>query len=727
LHARPGHSFRRIDASLRAGASISGVVRGRRSGQPLAHVCVVATGTGPMNQIQMEATTGANGTYRIEDLGTGRYRVEFDGSCDPTGNYLGGRYPRAVAVTDGKTTTGINIELDQGAAIGGVVTSQASGARLAGVCVEMIRGSTAYIGDTGRNGRYSFGNLDAGRYLVSFNGGCGSTGSYAPQFYDGQSNGSGATPVTVPAGTVRTDIDAAMLPGATVTGRVTSSAGAGLANVCVVVVSRNYAGGLGQGPAAGLGLQDQAAESAGLAVAVTSRAGRYRAGNMTPGQYAAEFLPGCVSGHPHYGSQDFAPRGHRGTSWIWAGGGTVAAGVNTVLRPAGSIAGMITGVRGRRLSGICALAIDPAVQGPVSLAPEVTSGGVSRHGTYRITGLAAGRYRVAFDPCLGQSYALQWYRRQYRESAAARVPVRTGRVTRGINGVLLRGGTLTGRIVSGLTGRGASGVCVFVTGEAGQEVAGGGTFGGRYRIPNVPPGRWNLEPVPCVGSSPLAGIVYHAVRVTNGATHAVATIRLPEAGRLAGTVLGGSPATAQPGICVEATPVAGDGQPGTAVTGPGGRYALGALAQGRYRVLFTPECLAGTATLVPQWFSGRPTAATATLVRVAAGHTAGGIGARLAADGGIEGTVTAGGRAATGVCVSAFTAGRPVPTALAITRAGGRYELDGLAPGSYQVEFTAGCGDSGYPAQWYQGAKTRGGAKAVSVTAGSVTTGITEG
>ncbi|MGH3394267.1 MAG: hypothetical protein ACRDPO_06200, partial [Streptosporangiaceae bacterium] len=141
----------------------------------------------------------------------------------------------------------------------------------------------------------------------------------------------------------------------------------------------------------------------------------------------------------------------------------------------------------------------------------------------------------------------------------------------------------------------------------------------------------------------------------------------------------------------------------------------------------TPECLVGTAALTPQWFGGQPSAAQATPVPVRAGRTTPGIGVRLAADGGIAGTVSTGASADVGVCVGAFAPGRPVPTALAITAAGGRYELDGLAAGRYQVEFTAGCGDAGYATRWYQGVTSRSGARPVIVTAGSVTTGIDQG
>jgi len=722
LHARRGRRFRGIDASLRPGASISGVVRARRSGQPLSHICVVATGLRPMGGVQAQATTRADGSYLIKNLGTGKYQVRFNASCDRTGNYLGAGYRRPVAVTDGKTTTKINGELTQGGSISGVVTSHATGARLAGVCVDMTRGSNDFGAATNKAGGYSFGHLRPGRYSVSFTGGCGSRGSYAPQSYDGQANAEGATPITIGPGQVRTGIDAAMLPGATVTGRVTGRAGAGVPGICVALISRNYAGGLGRSFVANLDLDLLQVDLAVPPVTITGHVGRYRLANLVPGQYAAEFITGCGRGTARYGSQVFAPQGRGGGDWVWAGGGTVTAGVGVALRPAGSITGVVTGQRGRRLSRTCVLAIDRAAQGPLSATPLP---GLSRRGVYRIGGLAAGRYKVVFLPCGRPVYAEQWYRRRSSAAGATPVPVRAGHVTRGINAALIRGGTLVGRVVSARTGRPAGEMCVFV----GTPVGGtlnpalelGSTLGltgpnGRYQIPDVPPGRWDLTPAPCLAPSPLAGIVYHGVRVRNGVTHTVATIRLPQAGGLAGTALGGSPATAEPGICVEATPVGGDGQPGTSVTGLGGRYTLTGLAPGRYRVLFTPDCVLGTAAVTP----------TVTSARVVAGRVTAGVGARLAADGGVAGTVSAGGRAAVGVCVGAFAPGGAAPTALAVTGAGGRYELDGLAAGRYQVEFTSGCGDSAYRAQWFDGATTRRGARPVTVAAGSLTSGINE-
>lgn len=65
--------------------------------------------------------------------------------------------------------------------------------------------------------------------------------------------------------------------------------------------------------------------------------------------------------------------------------------------------------------------------------------------------------------------------------------------------------------------------------------------------------------------------------------------------------------------------------------------------------------------------------------------------------------------------------GQPV---VAVTGATGAYQMAGLVPGRYLIEFAAGCGDGGYVTQWYDGASSRSGATPVSVAGGAVTSGI---
>jgi hypothetical protein len=187
-------------------------------------------------------------------------------------------------------------------------------------------------------------------------------------------------------------------------------------------------------------------------------------------------------------------------------------------------------------------------------------------------------------------------------------------------------------------------------------------------------------------------------------------------GSLAGTVLGGSPAAPEPGICVEAMPKSGRGMAGLAVSGSGGRYRMGGLAPGKYLVTFTSLCPAGSGGFVPEGFSGP--------VQVSSGSTHGDVGATLAADGGIAGNVQVSGSPVAGVCVLAYPAAGTRAPAVAETGADGSYQIGGLAPASYVVEFTSGCGAASYATQWYNGAPSRNSATPVPVTTGSVSGAI---
>jgi hypothetical protein len=722
LRITRGQSFHGIDARLSPGAGISGTVRSAQSHGPLKGICVVASGLGSVSAIQVEARTGANGSYLIPDLGTGRYQVRFVGYCGH-GNYLGASHARAVRVTDGKTTTGINAYLQQAARISGLVTSRASGKPLSGICVTLVEHGDSGNADftaTGPSGRFSFGHLTPGRYSVAF-AGCANSGSYAPQFFDGQANALAASWITLRPGTDNARVNAAMLPGGTIRGRVANPAGAGLRNACVAAVSQNLAGGVGDTLSLSL-LQDlETAGDLGVGEAQTGPAGGYTIRNLPPGLYALEFDGNC-NGQSRYGTTVFAPQGGGRAAWVSAVGGTVTTNVNGFLPLAGSISGVVTGPHGPE-SGACVLAYNRGPAFPIGAAGATST---NRHGAYRIGGLAPGRYAVAFLSCQSAHLAVQWYRRAATEASAVSVRVRAQHTTTGIDGRVAGGGTVTGAVVSA-TGRPVDGACVVVSDgldlspyELGA-VLGNGTItnrAGQYRLTGVTPGRWKVIVAQCQSARPLLGAVVRTLRVRNRATAKV-NFRLARAGQISGLVLGGSPAAAEPGICVEVTSVSGDGAPGTAVTAADGRYTLPGLAPGRYRVEFTPLCLIGTAAVAPQ--------ADATTVKVTAGGTITGVGTTLAADGGISGTVRHGGQPVAGVCVGAYRGQAGAPAAVVATGANGDYELGDLGPAGYTVEFSTGCGARGYPTQWYKNATSRAAATTVNVPAGTIASGIDEG
>jgi Carboxypeptidase regulatory-like domain len=735
LHAAPGRSFRGIDATLRPGAAITGIVRAAGSGhQPLPGICVLADGMGALRQVQFQTVTGPGGRYRVPNLGTGRYQLAFFPYCGQKGDYLYASYPRPVAVTDGHTTRNVSVGLVAGAELRGTVTSAVSHAPLSGICVvyQQVNGPYEDFAMTSRAGTYSLTQMTRGRYQVGFAAGCGSRGSYAPQYYLDQSSAAGATVVSVATGQVRSGINAALTPGATISGTLTSTAGHPLPGVCVLLTPRSqlvpanpifsdfvptqvdllaYLGGL----------SDQA---------TTGPAGGYRFTSLPPDQYRVGFSGGCGHGSVRYESATFAPQG--GTGWVSASGGRPVTGVSAVLRPGGHISGVISGADGRRLGGICAEAFtrrDVATLGALD-ASFVGTATSSRRGTYRIGGLASGRYTVLFGPCGSQRYALQWYRRQADPGTATFVPIRVGRTTPHINAALVRGGTVTGRVVSGATGRPVRGACVLVGTAAGIPTGFALTSRtGTYRVATAAAGHWVVEAAPClsIAQPTLGSVVRPGLRVRNGAVTRAARLVLPRPGQISGTVTGGTPAGAEPGLCAEARSVSGRSLGGVGVTGPAGRYVIPALAPGRYQVLFTPACVPGSPAVTPGWFGGATGRATGRAVTVRAGATTGGVGTVLTADGGIAGSVRRDGTAVPGVCVGAYPGSSPAPAAIAETGPGGSYLIGQLPAGRYEVRFTAGCGVTRYAARWYRDATSRSGATPVMVMAGTVARGISAG
>jgi hypothetical protein len=417
-----------------------------------------------------------------------------------------------------------------------------------------------------------------------------------------------------------------------------------------------------------------------------------------------------------YAPQWFSPQGGNNPTWLSVGAGTVTSGVGARLRAAGTITGVVRTAAGRGVRGICTSAVSLTGPLPVPIAElfSSTTPQTDAAGQYRITGLAAGRYTVEFEPCDRQPYARSWYANAGSSASARTVVVKYGATTAGINQVVTGGGAVTGTVTAAGSGTPAAGVCVEATDSGGAFAGLTLTAGnGGYRFGHLAAGTYHVLFFPCFkASAQLGGLTKPGVRVVTG-RQTVVKVALPVAGSAAGTVLAGNSAVPQAGICVEATPMTGNGVAALAVTGADGSYLLSGLAPGSYQIEFTPDCALGAGAFVPHTLSSP--------VSVTSGTTTSGVGATLAADGGISGTVQVTGTPAAGVCVFAYpSAGGQAPS-VAETAADGSYQVTGLAPGSYDVEFASGCGAASYVTQWYNGAASKSGATPVTVSAGAVT------
>ncbi len=699
IQVRLGHVVKGIDARLQELGTITGQVRlGSKSGKPLGGMCVSASTPGSLSDAGF-VSTARNGTYSLEGLPAGRYQVSVYPGCNNNGNYLSANYPRLVKVSDGHTVTGVDVYLKLGGIISGTVRSAATGKPLAGICVSDEIGDS---GQTTANGSYQIEQLPNEATTVTFSGGCGNQGSYAPQWYSGLDNAATAATVVVRAGHDTPGINAAMLPGGTITGRVTAPAGKGLGGVCVAATP-SYA------------------ELDFGASAVTAGDGAYSIANLAADDYTINFAGGCASYTEGLGQQWYRGQPTQATAGLVSvRAGETVSGIDGSVTAGGSISGKVANRAGRPVPIACVFATDTRT----GSTGGVLTINIGEPTSYEIDGLAPGKYIVYATDCLdGAALAPGRYK--------TLVTVRAKHNTGGINIVLPPGGTIAGRITVRGTGKPAVDVCVAVSNGnplTGPSVAVTGS-GGRYRVTGLGVGSYRVtvdtsdceETAENLAPATRPGRVHvRAGRVTSGVN-----LALGPGGAISGQVTGpgGQP---DPGVCVEAYKSAG-GQslfPST-TTGLDGGYQLSGLGAGRYKVLFgDPSCSTGPAGVAEQWYDGANSEGAATTVVVAAGHVHGNVDGALGPDGTIAGSVTGSANASlTGVCVSAVPVTRDLSPVYTTSRAG-TYTLSGLPPGRYRVEFQSGCGAKGWTAQWWKQASSSKTATVLSVLPGSVINGI---
>jgi hypothetical protein len=687
-----------------------------RSGRRLHGVCVWLTGLGAAHKVTGFTRTGRLGKFRFSSLRGGRYEVQIGPDCGVRGDFV--YSTRTVTVRVGRTVA-VTLFLLRAARLSGVVTGPHHQA-LAGVCVAI---DNAVPTQTSASGSYTFTGLAPGRYHVGFIGGCGNSGSYAPQAYPGSANLIGGTAVRVKAGQSVTGINAVMRPGGTLTGTLADSSGHPLSDVCVDPVQ------LG-GPYILTEMVARLLDAFDSQSGAVETGGSYEIDNMWPGRYDVMFF---ACGTENLASRWFRTYGGQPVS-VWVGSGTVTSGVSAVMRPSGSISGVITEHGVNEDNNACVAAFPRG--GTAAFRALGSTEMFPRQGRYRITGLAAGRYAVEVFKCNNGTFGTQWYPDATGPASARPVPVVTGRVTSGVNIAVTAGGFITGRVTSRVTGRPIRGTCVsvqdfnasdpneqFAVNQVNEVSTG---RDGRYRIGGMGGNGTYSMAFGCGWSGPAAQVRTGVYMAAPGTTSGV-NAKLGRAGSLSGRLTLGAASRPAAGICVTAYPVTGSGIVGISQTGPDGRYALAGMAPGTYRVLFaacTPGPVPGAPDLLAQAVSAR----------VSVGRAAHGVNGRLVPDGVISGTVTTAGNApVAGICVTAVPVGAadparwPVPAIrpdLAVTLAAGTYTIGGVAPGRYRVEFASGCGATGYATQWWHDANLVATATMITVAVGTTTTGI---
>ena len=448
----------------------------------------------------------------------------------------------------------------------------------------------------------------------------------------------------------------------------------------------------------------------------------------------------------------------------------------------GSISGRVTGPTGAELTSVTVDVFD-ATQADAYHPGWMAK--VNADGTYTVSGVPAGTYKVRFDDNSyidgsGQyqqsAYVGQWYSNRTSYNSAQVVTVADGQTVTGKDVALVHPGTIAGH-VSGPTGADLTNVAVVALDATGNGVFptldGQVLSDGSYTIGNIPPGTYKLQAVPRL--SAYVGQWYQnkpsfntadGIQVSSDVSTTAAGMTLAKGATIAGTVTGPNGAE-QASLSVRAQDSNGmDVQ--YAQVNPDGTYQLIGLPAGTYRLFFTDYGYTDAAGVRQQaysgqWYSNKNSFSTADPISVGLGQTLNSINAALNPAATVTGHITGPSAAQmTGICVAAFPASAATPLivkpstttnfktesatagpclgAYAYLKAGaavpvaqdGSYTLIGLPAGSYRVvalpatywDNTGTQQPVPFVEQWFSGKILRSSATTVTGNAAQTTQGV---
>lgn len=427
--------------ALEAGSVISGFITGDmgdgNGALPVqAFVAVYTKSAGGGTQVPVNES----GYYELGGLQPGTYFVCAGGdSGDIWPQTCAGGFSKMtdsdpVVLGAQTTVSDVNIDLVRGGQISGTITNSATGSPYANGYVSLygVGGATFSLFNayTDEAGVFSLSNIPAGKYFLYVQGGWGQ-GGVISEYYNDKYSKETASAITVTSGSeivANMTVGTAVVGAATVTGRVTNSAGTGLAGVRVSTRCTQV--------------------NFGWASATTAADGTYRLENLTPG--ACTLTYESYSWEPPTSS--FNVLGATRTATLIAGPNALSA---QVLSTGGSITGKVT-----TLSGA------PVVMGVAvySVASNSCVGFASTDasGNFTLGGLPTGTYKVvatgfcAFSGNGGRSgdllnlptaYEERWFGGTGSYDTSTPISVTAGTATTGKNIVVVQGATLSGDVV----------------------------------------------------------------------------------------------------------------------------------------------------------------------------------------------------------------------------------------------------------------------------------------
>ncbi|MCL5291996.1 MAG: hypothetical protein M1548_05635, partial [Actinobacteria bacterium] len=438
-----------INAKLHKGGSISGKVTDDATATPtpkgyafVKAIPVDASGTRDTSRPEISTRTSPDGTYTIPGLAPGNYKVYFLVEGENLAvQYYDDKWDFASAnllgITAGSSTTSVNAKMHIGGIFTGTVSAGAT--PLSGVVVSSIPIDASGNRDLNReelsastlNGAYTIAGLTPGNYKVLFNG---TALNYEPQYYNGRPNFTSADTVTATSGGTVSGLNANLVTGASIIGRVTDDLTPTANAISGITVKAT--------PVDAGGNPDLTRLEGS---SVTNLSGDYTISGLVAGNYKVFF----DSTGKNYTSQYYSDKiSFNLANIVTIVSGVDLTGINARMHAGATIAGAVTddSATPTPLGGIAVKAMPVDAYGNPDPGRPSMSATTGSDGNYGVFGLSLGKYKLLFSDG-NKVYAPQYYNNAVTWQAATSIDVTsTGQMIPDKNARLHVGGKISGSV-----------------------------------------------------------------------------------------------------------------------------------------------------------------------------------------------------------------------------------------------------------------------------------------
>jgi hypothetical protein len=460
-----------IDAQLEKGGRIEGKAIDASSKAPVPAIEVCAYRASD-RELRRCTFSDEKGEYTVSPLAAGSYKLSFSPLAENLNyveQYYHGKpsFPDAdpVVVSAGLATTGIDVELQEGALAKGTVTGAEGGGGIERVLVCDYKASTGEqfeCVETDANGRYTLSRLPPGSYKVGFDPRFNDL-NYLGQYYDGKPSLAEADPIALQSGSTATDIDAELQRGSRIAGTAIdaiSEEPIPYLEVCAY----------------------QESDGTEVRCTHTDPEGEYALVGLTGGEYKVGFL--SIDYEEGTGIQNYVAQYYNDMPSLQSAeplsvpaGGEVT-GIDAEMREGARIKGKVIDVESKaKLKTLTACAVKV---GETTVQRCATT---NSNGEYGITALATGEYKVKFfDDRLESIYLTQYYDGKPTLDSADSISVTAGSDVSGIDAEMQEGGLIEGFLVEAGSGDPIEGIAVCALKPDGGLVRCAATEAGKFAI-----------------------------------------------------------------------------------------------------------------------------------------------------------------------------------------------------------------------------------------------------